>query len=305
MRNLASWLLQSPWQATVVIVGPVLLILALPLLSPLFFISGAALALVTLRQGIQQGIRLLFIATVISGSISLLVFNSVMPIVWIALLFWLPLLVLAQILRTTISLDTTVKLLAVIGCLAVSIFYIIFDQPLVWLSIDNLEASQSLPPDSGIEYAAVEQLLEILEVITPSLIITSLLILLLAALLLARWWQALLFNPGGFRKEFHELRLGKALSVVMTVLLGIVLINGLQLPLLANMTIVMSMIYLVQGISLAHGIIAKLGLSTTWLVAFYVLIIFAISQLLLLVLAVIDAWADFRNRVKTLPGNTH
>src|SRR5690606_28182405 len=33
-----------------------------------------------------------------------------------------------------------------------------------------------------------------------------------AALLLARWLQARLYNPGGFRTEFHQLRLGPGIT---------------------------------------------------------------------------------------------
>ena len=50
----------------------------------------------------------------------------------------------------------------------------------------------------------------------------------LISVLIARWWQALLFNPGAFGKEFRALSLGKYFAVVYVVLalLMLLLLEG-------------------------------------------------------------------------------
>ncbi|MEZ5581549.1 MAG: hypothetical protein R3F37_01040 [Candidatus Competibacteraceae bacterium] len=53
----------------------------------------------------------------------------------------------------------------------------------------------------------LQQLLDYLAPMVVGLIFANGLASLLCGLLLGRWWQALLFNPGGFSREFHELRL--------------------------------------------------------------------------------------------------
>jgi hypothetical protein len=303
MKDLASWIMRGPWQAAVVVVVATLLVLWLPVLSPLLFMSGAALALVILRQGAVQGLKVLLLATIAGSILAIFAIGSIMPLIWLVLIYWLPLLGLALVLRATISLDTTVQLLAIAGALAVIVFYVALGEPTGWLTNPSQEATELFSADTGIEQATMMQWLKVVETLVPGILVASLLTSLLAALLLARWWQSLLYNPGGFRKEFQELRLGKWLAIIMIVLFVATLISGAEVPLIANITLVMSMLYLVQGIAIAHGIVTKLGLSSAWLVAFYVLVIFAISQLVI-ILAVIDAWVNFRTRVKALPGNT-
>jgi hypothetical protein len=303
MKVLAAWIMRGPWQATLVVVTATLLVLWLPVLSPVLFLSGAALALVVLRQGAARALKVLLLAMIAGSVLTLFITGSIMPLVWLVLIYWLPLLGLAVVLRITISLDTTVRLLAIAGALAVIVFYLTIGEPSGWLTNPSQQATEAFSADTGIDQTTMLQWLQVVETLVPGLFVASLLMSLLAALLLARWWQSLLYNPGGFRKEFHQLRLGKWLAIIMIVLFVATLISGADVPLIANITLVMSMLYLVQGMAIAHGIVTKLGLSPAWLVAFYILVVFAISQLVI-ILSVIDAWANFRNRVKTLPGNT-
>lgn len=125
--------------------------------------------------------------------------------------------------------------------------------------------------------------------------ITGLIVLLaaVACLALARSWQAGLYNPGGFRGEFHSLRLAPR-ELAMLVVLG-VLSMVLGFPALAMFAWVP---LLVAGIALIHGIIGLKGMNGLWLVAFYVLLITTWPMILIvLLLAFIDTLADFRVRL--------
>jgi hypothetical protein len=118
-------------------------------------------------------------------------------------------------------------------------------------------------------------------------------------LLLGRWWQALLFNPGGFRPEFHQLRLGRPLALLALALFGAAVLSGW--PVLSNLVLVLGTLYSVQGIAVAHALVFKLRLSPAWLLLLYLFLVPLLSQLVM-ALGIADAWADFRTRARPRPG---
>lgn len=124
---------------------------------------------------------------------------------------------------------------------------------------------------------------------------TGLVVLLagIACLALARSWQAGLYNPGGFREEFHALRLSRKqlLLLVALMVLGIVLAVPAA-SLLAWVPL------LVAGVALVHGFIGLKGMSGFWLVGFYALLLTTWPTILIvLLLALVDTFADFRGRL--------
>ncbi|WP_163558560.1 hypothetical protein [Halomonas sp. NO4] len=125
--------------------------------------------------------------------------------------------------------------------------------------------------------------------------ITGLVVLLAAVgcLALARSWQAGLYNPGGFREEFHALRLsGRELGL----LVGVGAVGALLgVPALAMLVWVP---LLVAGIALVHGFIGAKGMNGLWLIAFYLLLITTWPMILIVLLAaLLDVFADFRGRL--------
>ncbi|PWV81687.1 hypothetical protein [Halomonas sp. A11-A] len=125
--------------------------------------------------------------------------------------------------------------------------------------------------------------------------ITGLVVLVasVACLALARSWQAGLYNPGGFREEFHGLRLTPR-ELAVLVVLGVV---GAVLGLPA-LGMLLWIPLLVAGIALVHGYIGLKGMNGLWLILFYVLLITTWPMILIvLLLAFIDVFADFRGRI--------
>jgi hypothetical protein len=118
------------------------------------------------------------------------------------------------------------------------------------------------------------------------------------SVMVARNMQATLYNPGGFRIEFHALRLSPQVAIVllaMIMLLG--MIGGY-----ANSFIPLMLIPLiVSGIALVHGSVAKKKLGGNWLVIFYIglIIMHSLAIMLLVVLAVMDSFIDFRSRIQS------
>ncbi len=125
--------------------------------------------------------------------------------------------------------------------------------------------------------------------------VTGLVVLVAAigCLALARAWQAGLYNPGGFREEFHALRFTLRELVVLVVLGVVGMVLGIpSLSLLAWVPL------LVAGIALVHGFIGLKGMNGLWLIAFYLLLITTWPMILIVLLvAFIDVFADFRSRL--------
>ena len=125
--------------------------------------------------------------------------------------------------------------------------------------------------------------------------ITGLVVLIAAVgcLALARAWQAGLYNPGGFREEFHALRLVPR-ELGLLVVLGVV---GLVLG-LPSLSMLVWVPLLVAGSALVHGYVGLKGMNGLWLIAFYVLLITTWPMILIVLLvAFIDVFADFRGRL--------
>lgn len=125
--------------------------------------------------------------------------------------------------------------------------------------------------------------------------ITGLVVLLAATgcLALARSWQSGLYNPGGFRSEFHAFRLSLP-EILILAACGII-------GVLLNVPAVLLLIWiplLVAGIALVHGYIGLKGMSGLWLVGVYFMMLTTWPTILiLLLLALVDVFADFRARL--------
>ncbi|WP_136249274.1 hypothetical protein [Halomonas borealis] len=125
--------------------------------------------------------------------------------------------------------------------------------------------------------------------------ITGLIVMLaaVACLALARSWQAGLYNPGGFREEFHALRLTPR---ELLVLMAMLIVGALLV--LPGVGLMLWVAPLVAGIALVHGVIGLKGMNGLWLVAFYVLLITTWPMILIVLLAaLIDAFVDIRGRL--------
>ncbi|TNE96843.1 MAG: hypothetical protein EP328_07380, partial [Gammaproteobacteria bacterium] len=115
--------------------------------------------------------------------------------------------------------------------------------------------------------------------------------------MLARAWQAGLYNPGGFRKEFHALKLSPAVAVVcaVTMVIGPMLgLNSMLLVWAAGTPLFMA------SVALVHGIVGRRNMSGQWLVLFYIALVLLgpTLMILLVVLAFVDSWLDIRRRIK-------
>ncbi len=121
--------------------------------------------------------------------------------------------------------------------------------------------------------------------------------LMVIALLLARWWQAMLYNPGGFREEFHGLRLPVPIAIGLVV-------GGLLIMLIGDdykvWVALFALPFLVAGFALIHGLVGIKRWGRAPLIVLYIawLLAWELVTGVLLLLAVVDSWLDFRGRLR-------
>ncbi|MFB1001429.1 MAG: hypothetical protein QMC22_02695 [Pseudomonadales bacterium] len=119
-------------------------------------------------------------------------------------------------------------------------------------------------------------------------------LLTLISLFTARWWQAKLYNPGGFQQEFYQLRLSRANILVLVA--GLVLFSSIEGY--HQWAWLFAIPIIIVGIALVHALVALKQLSRHWLFGFYVMFITFAPVVPLLMMAVIaDSALDFRLRL--------
>ncbi len=299
MRALASYIMRGRMQAIFAAVG----FMGLSLIFPLFsYVSAAAIALVTLRLGWRESLLVTGAAFAISVVAGLLLGDPGVGASF-ALVVWVPIIVLALVLRQTMSLPITLAVAASLGALGVLAVYAGIDDPAAWWRESVIKVIQTQILDTAgldaeqaeVWHAALDQMANVMTGIVVAWFVLSSVL----SLLLARWWQAMLYNPGGFRKEFHQLRLGKTMAMIV---LALMLASLLPLDKIAavgkDIVIVLVLLYVLQGLAVAHAAVAARGVNTGWLVALYFVLILA--PMVVAIAGLLDTWVELRGRVRPM-----
>ncbi|CAH0649639.1 MULTISPECIES: hypothetical protein [Pseudomonas] len=280
MRALASFIMRGRMQATLVVV----ISAVLPLL---FWLSAAAGSLVLLRRGFRDA------TSVIVGGLlaGLAVWVMGDPITFLVIA---GALALAAMLRAEHPWS---RVLLASAVFAVA-FSLVLDLALAQ-TFDMLAKAfaEAMPKIEGEPVLSGEL---IRPVLVASTAVTVQLFSVLA-LMLARYWQAALYNPGGFGREFRELKLPKQTMAVLVAVMVVAPFIGPQFIILASAS---SLVLVLAGIALMHGLVAQGRLAGFWLVGMYVTLplIMQLIYPLLVVLAIVDSLIDFRGR-KSPKGN--
>jgi hypothetical protein len=212
-----------------------------------------------------------------------------------------PVWLLGGQLRVNRSLSATLMVGLLLGLLVLGGQYLQSQNPVdAWREllepfVASLVEAQLIDP--GIS----SQLLETMAGWMPGSIAAGFVVQSMAALITARWWQAVLYNPGGFREEFHQLRLPRALALVTLIVLVMNWFTP-EVGLPTYLTMLLLAGWLIQGLSLVHALQRRLDASVAWLVAMYVLLLFAMPYVIgtLAIAGFADSWIDFRARLGTV-----
>ncbi len=276
MRALAEFITKGRTQALIVAVIAAML----PLL---YWVSAATVGLITLRRGVSDGLGILVWALLPAGAWLLAGDPTPMGVI-------VGTYILAVVLRQSVSWERTLGAALILGVFASFGLEVTLDgilQEVIGLTRELMQ--QSVQGEVSLDGDWLRQLL-------LGGLAAAHTAMMLSSLMLARWWQARLYNAGGFRREFHALRMSPLFSgVVLAILVigpqaGIEAVRWLPLLLLP---------WIVAGVALVHGSVAKRDLGRSWLIVFYLLaLVFGPYVITLLVLAaLIDSFVDIRRRI--------
>jgi len=283
MRAMADFIMRGRVQATLVVVGCA----ALPLL---FWLSAAAGSLVFLRRGFKDASGVL--AWALLPALAWWFFGEPRT-----LMVLLGTLGLAALLRAGHSWNRVLLSSIALGLVYGAVLGSVFREP-----IDTLaQAIAKILPqmlDGIYQKLTVEERGRLDGLIAP--VLTGLIAALLQAvsvlaLMLGRYWQAALYNPGGFGREFRAVRLPLAVALVLLVLILVGPNFGTEL---AMLTPLCTIPLFFAGLAVMHGLVAQGRLAKFWLVGLYVTLLLFMQLIypLLVVLAIVDSLIDFRGR---------
>jgi len=249
MRALAEFIMRGRMQA-ILVVG---VAAALPML---FWLSAAAGSLVLLRRGLND-------------ALSVLVWAVVPALAWWyfgdprTLLVLLGSLGLALLLRNQASWARVMLCSVGLGLLYVWGLGAVFGEPIAALAGELQKVLPETLSGAYEQFSDEERarLGALLAPVLTGLLAALLQIVTLLSLMLARYWQAALYNPGGFGSEFRALRFPPVVAIML--LVGMLLGPSLGAQ-FAVLTPLCSVPLVFAGVALMHGLVAQGRLPRFW-----------------------------------------
>jgi hypothetical protein len=294
MRGLAAFVMRSRAQAILAATAFALLSLVLP---PSSYLTGGVVALVTLRLGWREGLLVLAGTGAATALAVGLAFGNPLPAVAVFGLLWVPVWLLGEALRRTAAQGPVLSAGAVAAAALVLLTYLVLGSPAEWwrsfldrtLVATLAEQGLVVPPE------VVERVSRVMTgvVASASLLGGSL------SLLIGRWWQSLLYNPGGFGTEFRVLRVDRRIGVAtVALLIALALGEGVVSAVAAELVLVALVIYTLQGLAVAHAFFQARRSGGVWLGGVYatLLLLWPYPLIALGLVGLTDSWADFRSR---------
>ena len=281
MRALAEFIMRGRMQAALVAFFGSLL----PLISP------AAVSLVTLSKGLSEGALIalwallpLLVVFYISDFNVMVTLSSIVGVLGV--------MAASELLRLSTSWSRTlIFVVAFSGIAAVALDFLFAEQT---NAFELVVAELFREVQQQQENAFIPGRSFLLGVIGYVIALTSVI-----CLVLGRWWQAILYNPGGFQAEFHQLHFGVVPAVI---LLAGMLASDFASQEFASWAGLLGLPLLLAGIALVHYSVVFYQLGRHWLVVFYV-VLFTVSPLSLVLvgLGFLDSILNIRSRLVKRP----
>lgn len=306
MQKVLAYIMRGRVQAILVVSALMFMSIRMDLLS---LLAGATIALVALRLGTKEGA----IVTVASAIIVAVLSQVMVGIAWLGLvrvlMLGLPVLLLSLVWRQTVSIAAMMRATALIGLLIV-LGITALGEPFTQAWQGHLDkmirpALEMAGQRSGgpITEVEIDKFIDLMTRMRSGLVASVATSTLVMVMLLGRWWQSLLYNPGGFREEFYGLQLGKWMAgITAAVMIMATVLKGSAGNVALNLSGVVFLMYMVQGLALVHSLVAATSATRGWLIGTYVmlgigLVVFPPILMLLVFVAFIDTWINFRARV--------
>ena len=282
MRGLAEFIVRGRWQALALAVLGSVLVIAAP-------ISAAAIALVTMAQGMRNGTW-----------VALWALLPALLLGWVSgdygtgfllLSVYVGAAVLAQTLSLSLALMAIVPVSAVGGFVLLT-FNTAFLEAMLSMLDAWIAALQSESPETGDSLNALRPTANQV----AGLMASGNAFLASLSLLLGRYWQSALFKPGAFGEEFRALKLPGALTASLVLVAMAGALNGSET---AAWSALAGIPVTLAGFGLFHHIAKRQQLGGTFLTVGYVLWVIVDGLKVGVLLAVLlDAFLDLGRRVK-------
>ena len=287
MRGLAEFIMRGRWQALgIAVLGSGSLLFG--------WISAAAIALVTLRRGTASGGWLVLWALLPAVVLTAMTGDTG------SVMLLLGAYGLAVVLRETVNLSLAVMAsvpLALLSGLALTLLNGAFLEELVATFNQALAQLEQDLSQEGSQQLAVNSL-SVPQV--AALLATGNAVIALMSLMLGRYWQAALYNPGGFGDEFRALSLPRGTVLIMAAAATALWWMGPEWRVWSAVAVLP---LTVVGFALAHAYAAQTGKGVTWLTLIYVVwIVLDPAKWVRVVCVVVDALVNFRAKWSTKTG---
>lgn len=308
-RHFAAYIMRGRLHAMIVTTAcAVLSLIVFPFVFPLSLMSAACVALVTLRQGARSGFFIIAGATLISGVTAVAAASQMnLALSFVAmyvLIIWFPIWIVSVVLRYTRALDVTLVCAAALGIFVIIGMHLYIGDLTAWWTNILKKMFEPVLQDSRLSPDEINGLIEGMAGQMTGSLAAGFVLGNMLSLFIGRWWQAMLYNPGGFRREFYTLRLDRRIAMISAV---IGLAAFIPVEKLADVShdifIVIVAAYMLHGLSLLHTAVSAFGMHGVWLGVVYVMIVFLPpARLLLAAAGFADSWIDLRPRIAARAG---
>ena len=274
------------------------------LFPPVSIISSATVALVTLRRGTSEGFWVLLCSSAAAAILGMLLFGGYQFALFYGLVLWLPVWVIAIVLREARHLSLAVEMAVLIGVLGVVFFYLFMDEPAtLWQVMLERMIGPMLKMHAEVSAVNIEQSLEVLAHYMTGILAAASIYGLLFGLFLGRWWQAMLYNPGGFKQEYLALKAHSALTLAS---IGIIAVgwlgSGIVSEIAWNIALLLFALYALIGAAVLHRVFAAMKAGRFWVPMLYVtLLMIPHAMLPVALVGLSDAWLNLRNKFSKQP----
>jgi len=263
------------------------------------FVSQAVLGAVTLRKGWQEGLIVTLWAS-LPAFVGLWMAKVSAPIAFASIVVFFIGYAGCLVLRSTVSWPLALSVMVAASALASVAIVGSTDSVVSDVKAFFEKAVQDQNSEQAQQVAT--QLNAWNTVNVGGIIAIWIALTTIVGVFMARWWQALAYNPGGFREEFHALRLNSSIATASALIAVLCFAMGGHYQFWA---VAAGLPLFFAGLGLAHWLINRFRLGTAAVVVLYFVIpVLSFSILILMVLALLDALLDIRNRFKTDPPQT-
>lgn len=278
MKALAEFILRGQVQAV-----------AVAMMGSFFpFVGQSAIALVSLARGTTQGF---WVFMWVSLPLMLLHYMSAdNPLIIAVSIASLGLMVFAGVMHQSLASWQWTTVATIVASVTVAIGL----GSLMAESVNNLmnQIMAVIAEISNLQDNAMQSM-----AITKSSLLGGVAMLLslgcIISLMIARWWQALIYNPGGFQEEFHQFTIESKTTVVLVVTMLLVLLLPEDYRFWVTLP---SIPFLLAGVAFVHFAVKLFQLGVHWLVMLYLamLLFGALAAVFLMGLAVGDSFLNLR-----------